>query len=190
MSALPNYVVINNPECPNKKILRVEAELVSFPLSLEDQKVIELLTAKYESEETIAGLAAPQIGFSKKIIIFAVPDDPNLRKWRPDIVETMPRTVWINASYEPIGEEKVEAYEGCFSVENLAGPVARYKSIRYEAYTPEGKRVTGIANGYLARVIQHEIDHTLGVLFIDKVNPDKLLTMAEYRQMRARAIEQ
>lgn len=175
----PAYVIINDPLSFQKEVLRRPAQEIKFPLSKKDQEIVQILAQKFDKEENCAGLAAPQIGFNKRIIIFAVKDDPELRQWRRDLNDTMERTIWINPKYEPVGEEKTEDYEGCFSVNNLAGPVKRYKTIRYTAYTPSGKRVTGIANGFLARTIQHEVDHLNGLLFIDYVPKDKLIKLPE-----------
>ncbi|MBY0501782.1 MAG: peptide deformylase [Alphaproteobacteria bacterium] len=184
MPDLPPYVVLNDPKDAKSDVLRKLAEPLTFPLSREDREIVQILTTKFDSEENCAGLAAPQIGFSKQIIIFAVNDDPLLKKWRADLVQTMPKTLWINPNYEPIGKEKHTDYEACFSVDDLAGPVARFKTIRYSAYTPEGIRVEGTAKGFLARLIQHEIDHLKGRCFIDYVSEDELLPLEEYRQRR------
>jgi peptide deformylase len=184
MTDLPAYVVLNDPKETNSDVLRKPAEPLTFPLSQEDKESVRILSNKFDREENCAGLAAPQIGVSKQIIIFAVPDDPSLKKWRPDLVQTMPKTVWINPNYEPVGKEKNTDYEACFSVNDLAGPVARFKTIRYSAYTPEGIRVEGTAEGFLARLIQHEIDHLKGHCFIDYVPENELLPLEEYRQRR------
>jgi peptide deformylase len=190
MPHLPDYVIINDPHCANKDVLRTPAEALSFPLSEQDRAIIETLERKYDQEENCAGLAAPQIGFNKRAIVFAVLDDLQLKKWRPDLTDTMPKTIWINPSYEPVNQEKHVDYEGCFSVNGVAGPVERYKTIRYTALTPEGQEVQGIANGFLARLIQHEIDHLNGTLFIDLVPQEKLLSIEAYREKRAKALDQ
>lgn len=187
--SLPSYVILDNPHDKRSAILRKQAQRLTFPLSKEDQDVVEVLTQKFDQEENCAGLAAPQIGYAKPIIIFAVDDEPEIKKWRPDLVQTMPKTVWINPSYTPIGNEKHTDFEACFSVEDKAGPVARFKTIRYQAFTPQGEPVTGIAKGFLARLIQHEIDHVNGKCFVDYVAPGELLSPEEYREKRRRAME-
>ena len=78
----------------------------------------------------------------------------------------MPKTLWINPSYEPLGEEMHEDYEACFSVKDIAGLVRRYKQVHYRAYDKDGKLIEGKAEGFLARIIQHEIDHLNGILFL------------------------
>ncbi len=189
MSNLPPYVVINDPDETRGDVLRTPAAALHFPLSVEDRKIVQILVHKFEAEENCAGLAATQIGFGKQIIVFEVLDDPELKKWRPDLVQSMPQSVWINPTYEPIGTDKHTDYEGCFSVRDLAGPVPRFKTIRYSAYTPEGEHLEGIAEGFLARLIQHEIDHLNGRCFIDYVPEDELLPADEYRRRREEAMD-
>lgn len=189
MTELPSYVVINNPHETRADVLRNPAEPLSFPLSESDKKIIETLVTKFDQEENCAGLAAPQIGFGKQVIVFAVDDDPDLKKWRPDLTDTMPKTVWINPTYEPVGEDKHTDYEGCFSVDEITGPVPRFKIIRYSAFTSDGTRVEGTAEGFLARLIQHEIDHLNGHCFIDYVQENELLSIEEYRKKRKEAME-
>lgn len=105
--------------------------------------------------------------------MFAVDDDPELKKYRPDLIETLSKTLWFNPHYEGIGEECHTDHEGCFSVHDLVGPVKRFKTIKYEAYLPGGEKVQGLATAFLARVIQHEIDHIRGILFTQHVEPEK-----------------
>lgn len=188
----PDYVVINNDEQSEEQraVLRTPSEKVDFPLSIEDQRLLTILVAKYDGEENIAGLAAPQVGIPKQMIVFAAPDDPELKKWRPDLTQTMDKTIWINPTYDGIGDEKHEDYEGCFSVHNLAGPVQRFTKIRYTATLPNGTAVTGEAEGFVARIIQHEVDHLKGTLCIDRMPKDKIVTVDEYRQMRADRIKE
>lgn len=184
---LPPYVVINNDNQPKelRSILRKPAQEISFPLSPEDQESLKTLEAKYDAEENCAGLAAPQIGIHKQMIIFAALFSPELKKWRPDFTQEMPKTIWINPSYEGIGNDLFEDYEGCFSVDNLAGPVKRFTKISYKATLPDGTPVTGEAEGFIARIIQHEVDHIRGTLCIDKVPDGKLISLEAYREMRA-----
>jgi peptide deformylase len=184
MSTLPPYVVLNDPDEKNADVLRTPAQPLTFPLSKEDRENLNILSDKFDQEENCAGLAAPQIGLSKQIIIFAVSDSTGLKKWRPDLSDVMAKTLWINPTYEPVGEEKHTDYEGCFSIKGLAGSVARFKTIRYTAYTPEGTYVEGSVQGFLARLIQHEIDHLNGRCFIDYVPEGELFPIEDYRKKR------
>jgi peptide deformylase len=182
-STLPPYSIVNNPNSPNREVLRQPGETIKFPLSAEDRKIINELEAKFDAEENCAGLAAQQIGYNKRIIIIDIPNDPTLKKWRPDLSDTMPKTILINPTYAPVGSKIHVDWEACFSVDNLAGHVARYSTIRYEGFTIDGKKVSGIARGFLARVLQHEIDHTDGKLYLD-CNPQPLMSWEELRKIR------
>lgn len=185
---LPNYVQYRpNFSSDVPEMLRKNAEAILFPLSEEDLIAMNTLSKKFDVEGNCAGLAAPQIGISKRIIVFATPDSPELRIWRPDLSDVMSKTIWLNPSYEGIESAGFhEDYEGCFSVEGKAGLVKRFKEIKYSAFTPDGQEEQGIVRGYLARLIQHEIDHLNGVLFSDIAT--NMIPMEEYRQMRLDAI--
>ena len=187
--SLPEYVTLNLETLNNSqdKTIRIKAKKLNFPLSAADKESVWILEQKYDQEANCAGLAAPQIGISKQIIIFAVPDTEELKKWRPDLIDTMPKTIWINPSYKPIGDEKHTDYEACFSVENATGPVARFKKIHYQACDTKGNKTEGTAEGFLARVIQHEIDHLNGKVFLDHVVPEQIMTKEQYLEMRKKA---
>lgn len=186
---LPNYVAIDFTTQDFPSVLRTPAKELTFPLSQEDQQDIQILEQKFDQEENCAGLAAPQIGISKRIIVFSAPDNPQLKQWRPDFTQAMDKTIWINPSFEPMGEEKHEDYEGCFSVKDIAGNVSRFKQIRYQAFTVQGEIVAGKAEGFLARLIQHEIDHINGKLFIDYIPEEKRMNIEEYRKKRLDALQ-
>lgn len=183
---LPDYVVSNDETQPEslRAVLRQVAEPIGFPMTEEELHALQTLEEKYDSEENMAGLAAPQIGISKQIIIFALSDDPELKKWRSNITDTMPKTIWLNPSYEPVGDETDIDYEACFSVQGVAGPVERYTTISYQAMLPNGEKVSGVVNGFLARIIQHETEHLQGKLFTDKIAPEDLMDIEEYRKIR------
>ncbi len=184
---LPPYVTIKHVNDINP-ILQAMAKPFVFPLSEEDQRDIQTLIAKFDAEGNCSGLAAPQIGIQKQAIVFAVVDSDVIRQWRPDATEFMPKTIWLNPSYEAISNVIHEDYEACFSVDGFAGKVPRYHKIRYEAYTLAGELIQGEATGFLARVIQHEIDHVHGILFVDRTNPEAIMSMEVYRQIRAKAL--
>jgi len=184
---LPPYEVLDLKHPKKHPILRGPIKALSFPLSEEDERDIDIVERRFDTEENMAGVAAPQIGIAKQIIVFAA-DDPEIKKWRQDFTQSMPKQVWINPSFEPVGDATHEEYEGCFSVEDMAGPVKRYSRVKYRAHDREGNLITGIAEGYLARVIQHEVEHIRGTLFIDHVSKGKLLPIDEYREQRRQAL--
>ncbi|CAG9180648.1 peptide deformylase [Cupriavidus pampae] len=107
-----------------------------------------------------AGLAAPQIGVDLQVVIFGFDRAPN----QPDR-PMVPKTVLINPVIEPLSEEREDGWEGCLSVPGLRGVVPRYTHLRYSGYDIEGHRIERVADGFHARVVQHECDHLLGVLY-------------------------
>ena len=107
-----------------------------------------------------AGLAAPQIGVGLQVVIFGVESNPRY----PD-AEPVPFTVLVNPELDPIGEELEEGWEGCLSVPGMRGLVPRYKRLRYRGVDQYGKPIERTASDFHARVVQHEVDHLLGILY-------------------------
>ncbi len=182
-SSLPDYVVINDPSCPNREVLTTPAETVTFPLDQKTREMVAALEAKFDQEENCAGLAAPQIGYNKRILVLAAEEDEELKKNRPDFTDTLDKSIWINPTWVPVSQDKSVDWEICFSVEDRAARVSRFTEITYEAWTPEGHKITGKARGFLARLIQHETDHLEGILFIDYVPESDLVTIEEARKI-------
>ncbi len=108
-----------------------------------------------------AGLAAPQVGVDLQVVIFGT-DAPNPRY--PD-APVVPRTVLVNPIVTPVGNEEEEGWEGCLSVPGLRAVVPRWRRIRYSGYDQHGNRVDREAEGFHARVVQHECDHLVGKLY-------------------------
>ena len=107
-----------------------------------------------------AGLAAPQIGENLQLVIFGFTN--NVRY--PD-APPVPRTVLINPTIEALGSEEEEGWEGCLSVPGLRGVVPRFARIRYRGLDPLGQSIEREADGFHARVVQHEVDHLIGRLY-------------------------
>lgn len=108
-----------------------------------------------------AGLAAPQIGVDLRLVIFGA-DQPNPRY--PD-APPVPRTVLCNPVIEPLGDAEEEGWEGCLSVPGLRGVVPRWRVIRYRGFDVFGEPIERVAEGFHARVVQHECDHLDGMLY-------------------------
>ncbi|MGE0496833.1 MAG: peptide deformylase [Ramlibacter sp.] len=108
-----------------------------------------------------AGLAAPQIGVDLQLVIFGT-DAVNPRY--PD-APPVPRTVLLNPVLTPLGPEEEEGWEGCLSVPGLRGVVPRFSRIRYTGFDPYGDPIDRMAEGFHARVVQHECDHLIGKLY-------------------------
>lgn len=118
-----------------------------------------------------AGLAAPQIHVPKQIVVFGVASNPRY----PDADE-IPLTVLINPRVRATTDEIDEDWEGCLSLPDLRGMVPRYMSVTVDAYDHTGAPVHFEAHDFHARVIQHECDHLLGKVFIDRMRSMDSLT--------------
>ncbi len=107
-----------------------------------------------------AGLAAPQIGVDLQLVIFGFD-----RSERYPDAPPVPRTVLINPVITPLSDEEEDGWEGCLSVPGLRGMVPRFLRIRYTGFDPQGRPVDREAEGFHARVVQHECDHLIGRLY-------------------------
>jgi peptide deformylase len=107
-----------------------------------------------------AGLAAPQIGVDLRVVIFGFDDNPRY----PD-ADPVPRTVLVNPLIEPLSDDEEEGWEGCLSVPGMRGWVPRFAAIRYTGFDERGRPIDREAQGFHARVVQHECDHLDGVLY-------------------------
>ncbi len=106
------------------------------------------------------GLAAPQIGVGLQVVIFGLE-----RSERYPDAPPVPRTILLNPVITPLSEDSEEGWEGCLSVPGLRGMVPRATRIRYTGFTPAGEPIERFAEGFHARVVQHECDHLAGVLY-------------------------
>lgn len=107
-----------------------------------------------------AGLAAPQIGVPLRVVIFGVQRNPRY----PD-AEPVPYTELVNPVIVRLDETQEEGWEGCLSVPGLRGVVPRWTRVRYSGYDPRGHVIDREADGFHARVVQHETDHLDGILY-------------------------
>jgi len=110
------------------------------------------------------GIAAPQIGISLQVVVFGV--DASERY--PE-APAVPRTILINPVLTPLSDEMEEGWEGCLSVPGLRGSVPRYTRLRYQGFDEKGQPVDCIAEGFHARVVQHECDHLAGILYPQRI---------------------
>jgi peptide deformylase len=135
--------------------------------------------------ETGVGLAAPQVSASVRIVVFHL--SPEWGKLR-GLPEGIPLTVLINPIIEPLTEELQVGWEGCLSIPEMMGEVARPRAVRYSGLNEDGERIVKEVEGYYARVVQHECDHLDGILY-----PQRMLDMRrfgfvdEIKQARVRA---
>src|SRR5262245_46328532 len=100
-----------------------------------------------------AGIAAPQIGVSQRVVIFGVDKNPRY----PD-AEEVPFTVLVNPRIEFLSKEVEDGWEGCLSVPGMRGVVPRFTRLRYTGFDERGRPIDRVADGFHARVVQHECD--------------------------------
>jgi peptide deformylase len=122
----------------------------------------ELLIDMHDTMEALngAGLAAPQIGVSQQIVIFGVGKNPRYPQ-----AEEVPYTILINPTLEPTEDAMEDGWEGCLSVPGMRGLVPRYRQLRYRGFDPLGEPIDRTVRDFHARVVQHEVDHLLGILY-------------------------
>ncbi len=140
---------------PNE-ILRKPAKTVEFPLSKEMKKLTKDMVDTIRKADGI-GLAAPQVGKSVKLIII------NLEK------SGIPLFLLYNARIIKKSWKKTEIEEGCLSIPGVFGMVKRPQKVSIQAQDINGKKIEITDKGWIARVAQHEIDHTNGILIIDLI---------------------
>ena len=108
-----------------------------------------------------AGLAAPQIGVDLQLVIFGFAQGNQRYPDAPPV----PETVLLNPTITPRGETEVDGWEGCLSVPGMRGVVPRYERIHYTGFDADGAPIDREAEGFHARVVQHECDHLVGKLY-------------------------
>jgi len=111
------------------------------------------------------GIAAPQSGINRRIVIIQV----NKEKCTYKDCEDVPTTVMINPTWKALTNEMDTEYEGCLSVPSIRGKVERYTNIEVTYYNEKGEKITKQVKGFTARDIQHECDHLDGIVFLEKV---------------------
>jgi len=121
-----------------------------------DERVHRLIKNMFDTmyDAEGIGLAAPQIGISKRVIVLDIGDGETYSLINPEIIER--------------SEDQQEGVEGCLSYPGLQGEVTRNAHIKVKALNPEGEEQQVVAEGLLAKALQHEIDHLDGITFIDR----------------------
>ncbi len=174
----PSMTPFNHPSDPllQSTALSVPPEDIQSP---EIQGLINTMFSIAQGERTeeggrvMVGLAAPQIGILKRIILV----DIGIEQTKKELGTL---TVFINPEIISESSELVEGKEGCFSVDHhVVGVVPRAKSVKIRAYNREGQLITGEYTDYTARIFQHEIDHLNGIRFPDKIEQGAKLHWVE-----------
>jgi peptide deformylase len=144
------------------RLLRVAAEVKEFGTPAMEALIADMFDTMHAANG--AGLAAPQIGVNLQLVIFGFRHNERY----PDAPE-VPETVLINPVLRPLSDEMEEGFEGCLSVPGLRGSVPRYTRLHYEGLDQHGNRISREVDGFHARVVQHEVDHLLGILYPTRI---------------------
>lgn len=173
--AILKVAVLGNP------VLRIAAEPVKNIQAAEIQRLIDDLIETMREYNGV-GLAAPQVHRSLQIAVIEAQTNPRSHQASPS-----PLLVLINPRISPVTDHMLEDWEGCLSIPDLRGKVPRYKEIEVQAHDRRGRLQDFRASDFLGRVIQHEHDHLMGTLFLDRMKSFETLTYpAEYARYWAR----
>jgi peptide deformylase len=156
-------------------VLRRHADDVDGPGEELDTLIADMFETMYENKGI--GLAGPQVGVPKRVIVVDVNDETG---------EKLGPFALLNARIVESGSELDKHEEGCLSIPGVTGVVERPWTVTVEGLNPQGEPVRIEAEGMLARCLQHEIDHLDGVLFIDRLSPLKRnMVLRKYRKQAA-----
>jgi peptide deformylase len=146
----------------DERLLRIAQPVREFGTN----ELRALLRDMYDTMEAAGGvgLAAPQIGVDLQLVVFGFEHSERY----PD-APPVPRTVLLNPVIEPLSQEEEEGWEGCLSVPGLRGLVPRFTRIRYQGFDLDGNVIDREAQGFHARVVQHECDHLIGRLYPTRI---------------------
>jgi peptide deformylase len=145
-------------------VVRAEARAVPETKirSPEIQRLIDDMQETMHEYEGV-GLAAPQVHVGLRLAVIEVPESDRRSS------DAVPFTVLVNPVVEPLSEAKLVGFEGCLSIPQLRGQVARYDKVRLSALDRKGRPYAVEASGFFARVIQHECDHLDGRVYLDRM---------------------
>ncbi len=168
-------------------VLRRPARLLR-PNEVRSREIRELVEQMKETMHAApgVGLAAPQIG--QGIQLAVIEDRPEYtRDWTPEqLIERerkpVPFHVIINPKITLLGEEHVEFFEGCLSLSDMMALTPRARRVRVECLNEKGETKVIEASGWYARILQHEIDHLHGTMYVDRMYPRTLMTVENFTE--------
>lgn len=145
-----------------------------------DKDIIDIIDdLKVTLEDGVGlGIAAPQIGINKRIILVGAKKE-NVRY---NDAENIPLTAMLNPRWEKLSDETDIQFEACLSVPAIAGKVERYKDISLQYYNEQGERIEKQIHGFFARLIQHECDHLDGFTLLNRVTEKEGFATKENRK--------
>ena len=156
-------------------VLRLQAQMVTEPGSVETQQIIQALQDTLATTQGV-GIAAPQISVSRRIIIVASRPTP-----RYPSAPLMEPTVMINPAFQKLSDIREKDWEGCLSVPGIRALVPRYTKILISYINQQNDLVEVRLDGFVARVFQHEFDHLEGTVYLDRVEDNRdIFAESEY----------
>lgn len=177
MSKILRKTEFGNPILRDISRRLTKTEIISEPI----QTLIEDMYYTVEHKQYGVGLAAPQVGRSVAISVIAIKPTPS----RPDL--TSEKLTIINPEIVEFYGRKANMWEGCISGLELYAQVPRYKRLRLRWMDEQAVEHERDFDGFIAHVMQHEVDHLNGVLYVDKIkNTKSIMTIREYKKMRER----
>ena len=175
-----------------REVLRMgDPRLLQKALPVESFKSAELDSLLQDMRDTMAhlngaGLAAPQIGVGLRVVIFGVSANPRYPGVEPIALTTLvnPRLTAVpSGGHGALADrDAITVYEGCLSVTGLRGRVRRPRRVRVEAWDRSGAPLDFTWEGFRAAVVQHEVDHLHGTLFVDRALPQSWIFTREYER--------
>jgi len=168
-----------------EEVLRQRARELSADeiRSAEIQQLVDFMHETLRDAPGV-GLAAPQVGLDLQLAV--IEDLPEYSKaMTPEQVaererKPLPFHVIVNPKLTPVGDEKVEFFEGCLSVNGYTALVPRFRRVRVECLDEHAKPRTIDASGWYARILQHEIDHLHGTVYVDRMHSRSLMTIENF----------
>jgi len=161
-----NVLTLWNDKGINEKdtsLLRKKSKEVPAPLDKESREIIKTLINSFLARDDASGLAAPQIGITKRIVVFRTKGFGEGRKVKShDDFEVL-----INPRITQSRGEKVMMTEGCLSCPEIQVEISRFPEIKVRALNEKGEKISKRYLDYVARVVQHELDHLDGKLIVD-----------------------
>ena len=157
--AILKVAMMGNP------VLRRKAAAIKDPLHPDVQRLIDDMLDTMR-EYAGVGLAGPQVHASQRVVVIEAVRGSG----------STAATPLLNPSFEPLSQQKAEDWEGCLSISDMRGMVPRFRHIRVRAQDRKGKPLDFEATEFHARVIQHEVDHLDGVLYLDRMKDFSSLT--------------
>lgn len=168
----------------------LRARAADYPVekigSPEFQSLVKTMIAVMRKAPGV-GLAAPQIGISARVIVLEDRDELIAKLSDTEKTERerapFPTRVFVNPELSPIGEERATFFEGCLSVNGFVGLVERAREVEVRGYDENGKPSTWRVRGWPARILQHEVDHLEGTLYVDRMKTRSFATGDQARAL-------